>query len=274
MQWKSIVLCNRAKSKDKHIFAVGKSDTHLWKCRRSIFECIQLEFMLWKSTVCCFVCWFCCIFIKCQFVNEFNLFFPDSLDHPVTLKPLIAKVSSRTVSYVSNSQQHQESTIRPPQTLPKPSSFIQPPPTHPKPFTHSPQTQPKPQGFVQSLPKPFQPQPKAQGPPQTPPKPHYFAQTLVKSQSLPLDNTEDFSRNTSGNQLSPTESGDGLSDGMSAQQMSIKERWASHSAYTSISYVQVSFDNQEFNSKNKWAGWKILLQKSQNKMLSLLFETK
>ncbi|XP_011484288.1 supervillin isoform X3 [Oryzias latipes] len=152
--------------------------------------------------------------------------FPDSLDHPVTLKPLIAKVSSRTVSYVSNSQQHQESTIRPPQTLPKPSSFIQPPPTHPKPFTHSPQTQPKPQGFVQSLPKPFQPQPKAQGPPQTPPKPQYFAQTLVKSQSLPLDNTEDFSRNTSGNQLSPTESGDGLSDGMSAQQMSIKERVA------------------------------------------------
>ncbi|XP_024135260.1 supervillin isoform X4 [Oryzias melastigma] len=154
--------------------------------------------------------------------------FPDSLDHPVTLRPLVAKVSSRTVSHVSNSQQqqHQKNSIRPPQTLPKPSSYTQPPPTYPKLFTHSPQTQPKPQGFVQSLPKPFQPQPKAQGPPQTPPKPQYFPQTLVKPQSLPLDNSEDFSRNSSGNLLSPTESGDTLSDGMSAQQMSIRERVA------------------------------------------------
>uniref|UniRef100_A0A3B3E379 Supervillin n=1 Tax=Oryzias melastigma TaxID=30732 RepID=A0A3B3E379_ORYME len=144
------------------------------------------------------------------------------------VQPLVAKVSSRTVSHVSNSQQqqHQKNSIRPPQTLPKPSSYTQPPPTYPKLFTHSPQTQPKPQGFVQSLPKPFQPQPKAQGPPQTPPKPQYFPQTLVKPQSLPLDNSEDFSRNSSGNLLSPTESGDTLSDGMSAQQMSIRERVA------------------------------------------------
>uniref|UniRef100_A0A3B4WVQ8 Supervillin n=1 Tax=Seriola lalandi dorsalis TaxID=1841481 RepID=A0A3B4WVQ8_SERLL len=131
---------------------------------------------------------------------------------------------------------------QPPQTLPKPSSFItpqpfsqpsQPPPTCPKPFTQSPQTQPKPQGFVQPLPKPYpqtapQPQPKPQVPPQTPPKPQSFPQALVKSQSLPLDHSEDFSRDSvhSGDLLSPTESGDQLSDGMSSKQMSIKERVA------------------------------------------------
>ncbi|XP_056247536.1 supervillin-like isoform X10 [Seriola aureovittata] len=162
------------------------------------------------------------------------------LDHPAPLRPLIAKVSSRTVSHVSSSQQ--QTVIQPPQTLPKPSSFItpqpfsqpsQPPPTCPKPFTQSPQTQPKPQGFVQPLPKPYpqtapQPQPKPQVPPQTPPKPQSFPQALVKSQSLPLDHSEDFSRDSvhSGDLLSPTESGDQLSDGMSSKQMSIKERVA------------------------------------------------
>ncbi|XP_051809473.1 supervillin-like isoform X3 [Acanthochromis polyacanthus] len=176
----------------------------------------------------------------------------DLLDHPAPLRPLIAKVSSRTVSHVSSSQQQQQHTIiqppqslpkpftqQPPPTQPKPPSYVQPqpysqpPPTYPKPFTHSPQTQPKPQGFIQPLPKPYpqtgpQTQPKPQVPPQTPPKPQSFPQALVKSQSLPLDHSEDFSRHSvhSGDLLSPTESGDQLSDGMSAKQMSIKERVA------------------------------------------------
>ncbi|XP_040910366.1 supervillin isoform X2 [Toxotes jaculatrix] len=181
----------------------------------------------------------------------------DLPDHPAPLRPLIAKVSSRTVSHVSTSQQQQQqqqTVIQPPQTLPKPftqqppptqpkpQSFIQPQPysqppqppqTYPKTFTQSPQTQPKPQGFVQPLPKPYpqtapQPQPKPQVPPQTPPKPQSFPQALVKSQSLPLDHSEDFTRHSvhSGDLLSPTESGDQLSDGMSSKQMSIKERVA------------------------------------------------
>ncbi|XP_028283829.1 supervillin-like isoform X3 [Parambassis ranga] len=176
----------------------------------------------------------------------------DLPDHPAPLRPLIAKVSSRTVSHVSNSQQHQQTVIQPPQTLPKPFSqqppptqpkppsyiqpqpYSQPPPTYPKPFTHSPQTQPKPQGFIQPLPKPYPqtapqpPQPKPQVPPQTPPKPQGFPQALVKSQSLPLEHCEDFSRHSahSGDLLSPTESVDQLSDGMSSKQMSIKERVA------------------------------------------------
>ncbi|XP_041848842.1 supervillin-like isoform X2 [Melanotaenia boesemani] len=160
----------------------------------------------------------------------------DFQDHPVPLRPLIAKVSSRTASHISSSQQ--QNIIHPPQTLPKPASYIQPqshsqpPPTYPKPFTHT-QTQPKPQGFIQSFPKPYlqtapQSQPKLQVPPQTPPKPQSFPQTLVKSKSLPLDQSEDFSRHSvhSGDLLSPTESGDQLSDGMSSKQMSIKERVA------------------------------------------------
>ncbi|KAI3374663.1 hypothetical protein L3Q82_021233, partial [Scortum barcoo] len=162
----------------------------------------------------------------------------DVSDQPAPLKPLIAKVSSRTVSHVSRSQQ--QTHIQPPPTLTKPfaqqtpaTQPSQPPPTYPKPFTQSPQTHPKPQGFVQPLPKPFQqtapqPQPKPQVPPQTPPKPQSFPQALVKSQSLPLDHSEDFSRHSvhSGDLLSPTESGDQLSDGMSSKQMSIKERVA------------------------------------------------
>ncbi|XP_067462696.1 supervillin-like isoform X2 [Thunnus thynnus] len=172
----------------------------------------------------------------------------DLQDQPTSLRPLIAKVSSRTVSHVSSSQQQPQHVVQPPQTLPKPftqqppptqpksQSYIQPsqpPPTYPKTFTQSPQTQPKPQGFLQSLPKPYpqtppQPQPKSQVPPQTPPKPQSFPQALVKSQSLPLDHSEDFSRHSihSGDLLSPTESGDQLSDSMSSKQMSIKERVA------------------------------------------------
>uniref|UniRef100_A0A668W255 HP domain-containing protein n=1 Tax=Oreochromis aureus TaxID=47969 RepID=A0A668W255_OREAU len=175
----------------------------------------------------------------------------DVPDHHAPLRPLIAKVSSRTVSHVSSSQQQQKTIIQPPQTLPKPftqqpppnqpkpPSYIQPqpysqaPPTYPKPFNHSPQTQPKPQGFVQPLPKPYQqtapqPQLKPQVPPQTPPKPQSLPQVLVKSQSLPLEHIEDLGRHSdhSGDLLSPTESGDQLSDGMSSKQMSIKERVA------------------------------------------------
>ncbi|XP_042074993.1 supervillin isoform X9 [Haplochromis burtoni] len=175
----------------------------------------------------------------------------DVPDHHAPLRPLIAKVSSRTVSHVSSSQQQQKTVIQPPQTLPKPftqqsppnqpkpPSYIEPqpysqaPPTYPKPFNHSPQTQPKPQGFVQLLPKPYQqtapqPQLKPQVPPQTPPKPQSLPQALIKSQSLPLEHIEDLGRlsDHSGDLLSPTESGDQLSDGMSSKQMSIKERVA------------------------------------------------
>uniref|UniRef100_UPI0037E88F87 supervillin n=1 Tax=Semicossyphus pulcher TaxID=241346 RepID=UPI0037E88F87 len=173
----------------------------------------------------------------------------DLPDHPAPLRPLVAKVSSRTVSHVSSSQQ--QTNIQPPPTLPKPfiqqppptppkpssdlhlQPHFQPPPTYPKPFTQSSQTQAKPQGFVQPLPKPFShtappTQPKSQVPPQTPPKPQSFPQSLVKSQSMPLDHIEDFSRHSvhSGDLLSPTESGDQLSDGMSSKQMSIRERVA------------------------------------------------
>lgn len=177
--------------------------------------------------------------------NDYILytFLSDLPDHPTPLRPLIAKVSSRTVSHISSSQQ--QTNIQPPQTLPKPFTqqppppppkpaadiqpqpHSQPPPTYPKPFAQSPQTQPKPQGFVQPLPKPYpQTQSKPQVPPQTPPKPQSFPQALVKSQSLPLDQSEDFSRHSvdSGDLLSPTESEDLLSDDMSAKQMSIRER--------------------------------------------------
>ncbi|MEQ2314629.1 hypothetical protein AMECASPLE_014141, partial [Ameca splendens] len=135
-------------------------------------------------------------------------------DHPGPLKPLIAKVSSRTVSYISSGHHQQQNVVQPPQTLPKPTLYIQaqsysqPPPTYPKPFTHSLQTQPKPPGLIQSLPKPY---------PQA-----------LKSQSASADHLEDFSRSSvhSGDLLSPTEPGDQLSDSMSTKQMSIKERVA------------------------------------------------
>ncbi|KAK1879164.1 Supervillin [Dissostichus eleginoides] len=161
----------------------------------------------------------------------------DLPDHPAPLKPLIAKVSSRTVSHVSSSQQQTQppptlpktfTQQQPPPTPPKPVVTIQsqPPPTLPKTITQSPQTQPKPPGFVQPLPKPYaQTATKPQVPPQTPPKPQSFPQALVKSQSLPLDHSEDFDRlsDYSGDLLFPTESGELLSESMSAKQMSIRE---------------------------------------------------
>ncbi|KAM4556028.1 supervillin isoform 9-T9 [Fundulus diaphanus] len=161
----------------------------------------------------------------------------DLPDHPGPPKPHIAKVSSRTVSYISSGHQQQQNVLQPPQTLPKPplhfqpQPYSQPPPTYPKPFTHPLQTQPKPPGLIQPLPKPYPqlaPQPqqaRPQVPPQTPPKPHSFPQAL-KSQSA--DHLEDLSRNSvhSGDLLSPTEPGDQLPDGMSSKQMSIKERVA------------------------------------------------
>lgn len=193
--------------------------------------------------------------------QQLYVFLLDVPDHSTALRPLIAKVSSRTVSHISSGPQHQQTNTQPPKTLPKP--FIQqppptlpkplsdtqpqqpsqpsqpsqppqppqPPPTYPKPFTQSPQTQQKPQRFVQLLPKPFphtppQTQPKPQVPPQTPPKPQGFSQALIKSQSLLPEPGEDLNRQSvlSGDLLSPTESGDALSDGMSSKQMSIKER--------------------------------------------------
>ncbi|KAM6920545.1 supervillin isoform 2-T3 [Lycodopsis pacificus] len=161
----------------------------------------------------------------------------DLPDHPAPPRPPIAKVSSRTASHVSSSQQ--QISLQPPQTLPKPvtqqppptppkpPADTQPPPTYPKPFTQPSQTQARAQGFIQPLPKPYL-QTKPQVPPQTPPKPRSFPQALVHSQSLPLDHSEDLGRHSvhSGDPLSPTEAGDQLSDEMSAQQMSIRERVA------------------------------------------------
>lgn len=180
--------------------------------------------------------------------QQLYVFLLDVPDHSTALRPLIAKVSSRTVSHISSGPQPQPPKTlpkpfiqQPPPTLPKPSPDVQPqqysqpsqpPPTYPKPFSQSPQTQQKPQRFVQLLPKPFphtppQAQPKPQVPPQTPPKPQGFPQALAKSsQSLLPEPSEDLNGQSvlSGDLLSPTESGDALSDGMSSKQMSIKER--------------------------------------------------
>ncbi|XP_046883521.1 supervillin-like isoform X2 [Hypomesus transpacificus] len=188
----------------------------------------------------------------------------DPPDHPGTLRATTATVSSRSVSHASSTQQQQhqqqpQSFSQPPQTLPKPLPPPQPsqpltppqprpqpqtqppsqtqPKPHSQPFTQSyPQTQPKSQTFVQPLPKPYshtapQSQPKPSNhppaPPQTLPKPQSFPQSLVKSQSLPLEHSEDFARpRFHTDLLSPTDSGDELSDSMSAKQMSIKERLA------------------------------------------------
>lgn len=123
---------------------------------------------------------------------------------------------------------------QPPSTLSKPSSDIQPqpPPSFSKPFTQAPQTHLQLQTFSQPLPKPYlqtsplSPQPKSQVPPQTPPKPQSLPQALVKSYSLTLDHSGDFSRPSvlPRDLLSPTEAEDALVDGMSSKQMSIKER--------------------------------------------------
>uniref|UniRef100_A0A674BQI7 Supervillin n=1 Tax=Salmo trutta TaxID=8032 RepID=A0A674BQI7_SALTR len=109
-----------------------------------------------------------------------------------------------------------------PHTQPNAQSFSQPPP-------HPPQTTPQP------LPKPYSQitphtRPNAQSfsqppphPPQTLPEPTSFPQSLVKSQSLPLDNSEVFTGHSVSDLLSPAETE--LSE-MSAKQMSIKERLA------------------------------------------------
>ncbi|CAB1317093.1 unnamed protein product, partial [Coregonus sp. 'balchen'] len=146
-------------------------------------------------------------------------------------------------------QQQIQSLNQPPQTLPKlytqstpqtqPQENSQPP--QPQHFTQAPpaQSQPKHQererSFTQPLPKPYsqltpQTQPKPQSlsqppppqtAPQTLPKPTSFPQPLVKSQSLPLDYSDDFTGHGVSDLLSPTETE--LSE-MSAKQMSIKER--------------------------------------------------
>lgn len=176
------------------------------------------------------------------FTNEPLYVSPSDLpDHLAAVRPLVAKISSRTASHISSSSQHQHQPPKtlpkpvlpqqPPPTLPKPSADAHPqqypqppqaPPTYPKPFTHSPQTQQRPQRFAQPLPKPFLQAP----PPQTAPKPQGFPQALLKPQSHLLEPGEDpIGQSTlSGDLLSPTESADPLTDGMSSKQMSIKER--------------------------------------------------
>uniref|UniRef100_A0A673YFV3 Supervillin n=1 Tax=Salmo trutta TaxID=8032 RepID=A0A673YFV3_SALTR len=133
--------------------------------------------------------------------------------------------------------QIQSFTQSPPQTEPQPYSkphqhFTQEPPA---------QSQPKPQererSFTQPLPKPYsqltphtQPRPQSlsqppppQTAPQTLPKPTSFPQPLVKSQSLPLDYSDDIAGRSVSDLLSPSETE--LSE-MSSKQMSIKERLA------------------------------------------------
>ncbi|XP_041752746.2 supervillin [Coregonus clupeaformis] len=172
----------------------------------------------------------------------------------VSLRTVTTAAASRSVSHTSSTQQQQQqiqSLNQPPQTLPKlhtqstpqtqPQENSQPP--QPQHFTQAPpaQSQPKHQererSFTQPLPKPYsqltpQTQPKPQSlsqppppqtAPQTLPKPTSFPQPLVKSQSLPLDYSDDFTGHGVSDLLSPTETE--LSE-MSAKQMSIKERLA------------------------------------------------
>ncbi|XP_061551000.1 supervillin-like isoform X12 [Phycodurus eques] len=158
--------------------------------------------------------------------------------HPASLRPVITKVSSTTTSHVSVVQQIHP-VIQPPPSPPKPFLLQTPaeplkpqvyiqssqsPPTYPKPFTQPQQSQAKPQEL---LPKPYI-QPGPQVPPATPPKPQGFYQVLVKSQSLPLEHSDNYNRLSvhQGDLLSPTGSADRLPYGMSSKQMSIKERVA------------------------------------------------
>ncbi|XP_045061991.1 supervillin [Coregonus clupeaformis] len=120
----------------------------------------------------------------------------------------------------SHPPQHQPfNQACPAQPQPKPQErerrFTQP---LPKPYSQlTPQTQPNTQSFFQP------PSPPPQTTPQTLPKPTSFPPPLVKSQSLHLDNSEDFTEHSVSDLLSPTEAD--LSE-MSAKQMSIKERLA------------------------------------------------
>uniref|UniRef100_A0A673YGE8 Supervillin n=1 Tax=Salmo trutta TaxID=8032 RepID=A0A673YGE8_SALTR len=116
------------------------------------------------------------------------------------------------------SKPHQHFTQEPPaQSQPKPQererSFTQP---LPKPYSQlTPHTQPRPQSLSQP--------PPPQTAPQTLPKPTSFPQPLVKSQSLPLDYSDDIAGRSVSDLLSPSETE--LSE-MSSKQMSIKERLA------------------------------------------------
>uniref|UniRef100_A0A673YB65 Supervillin n=1 Tax=Salmo trutta TaxID=8032 RepID=A0A673YB65_SALTR len=159
----------------------------------------------------------------------------------VSLRTVTTAAAPRSVSHTSSSQQKQQQiqsfTQSPPQTEPQPYSkphqhFTQEPPA---------QSQPKPQererSFTQPLPKPYsqltphtQPRPQSlsqppppQTAPQTLPKPTSFPQPLVKSQSLPLDYSDDIAGRSVSDLLSPSETE--LSE-MSSKQMSIKERLA------------------------------------------------
>eukprot|EP00063_Salmo_salar_P021704 XP_013996539.1 PREDICTED: supervillin-like isoform X11 [Salmo salar] len=174
---------------------------------------------------------------------------PQTLPKPYTQQPLQTQPQPQPYSHPP---QHHPFT-QPPQTLPKPYTQ-QPPQTQPQPqpYSHPPQhhpftqalsAQPKPQErerrFTQPLPKPYsqitthtrpnaqsfsQPPPHPpQTTPQTLPEPTSFVQSLVKSQSLPLDNSEVFTGHSVSDLLSPAETE--LSE-MSAKQMSIKERLA------------------------------------------------
>ncbi|XP_071231618.1 supervillin-like isoform X6 [Salvelinus alpinus] len=159
----------------------------------------------------------------------------------VSLRTVTTAAASRSVSHTSSNQQKQQQiqsfTQSPPQTEPQPYSkphqhFTQEPPA---------QSQPKPQererSVTQPLPKPYsqliphtQPSPQSlskppppQTAPQTLPKPASFPQPLVKSQSLPLDYSDDITGHSVSDLLSPGETE--LSE-MSSKQMSIKERLA------------------------------------------------
>ncbi|XP_061695454.1 supervillin-like isoform X2 [Syngnathoides biaculeatus] len=165
-------------------------------------------------------------------------------DRPASPRPVITKVSSAVASHVSVVQQTRPA-IRARQSPPKPFLLQTPaeslkpqvyvqssqsPPTYPKPFAQPQQSQAKPQEL---LPKPYiqpvpQPVPKLQLPPPTPPKPQGFHQGLVKSQSLPLEHSDDYNRLSvhQGVLLPPVGSADQLPYGMSSKQMSIKERVA------------------------------------------------
>lgn len=157
----------------------------------------------------------------------------------VSLRTVTTAAAPRSVSHTSSNQQKQQQiqsfTQSPPQTEPQPYSkphqhFTQEPPA---------QSQPKPQerdrSFTQPLPKTYsqltphtQPRPQSlsqppppQTAPQTLPKPTSFPQPLVKSQSLPLDYSDDITGHSVSDLLSPSETE--LSE-MSSKQMSIKER--------------------------------------------------
>ncbi|XP_071062400.1 uncharacterized protein, partial [Pseudochaenichthys georgianus] len=94
----------------------------------------------------------------------------DLSDHPAPLKPLIAKVSSRAVSHVSSSQQQPSLQLF---LKPSRSSLLQHPPNLWSPSSRS----------------PHQRSPSHHS---TPPKPQSFPQALVKSQSPPPGQREDF----------------------------------------------------------------------------------